>query len=215
MVRKGLIPGNKVENQVGVPRWVKNKVETKRGCLRGLTDTDGYIFVKKAQKSIRIGFQNHSLPLVEGFKELSESFNVQTGNVTSHLRISPSNQNELLRTYEILIAGKPGVSKFIHTIKPHKWENRADLIGLTLITLQDPQKRSIIEKELAKVYPDKIAHNTKEYRVLLISLCHKQGYKTDKKSKIIAIENALTNKSKRELSIDGKKVIDDLKKRWK
>lgn len=73
LVKKGLVPGDKVKNQVSIPQWINKRKEFPRGCLRGLTDTDGSIFIKKSQKSIRIGIQNHSKPLTENFKELCDS----------------------------------------------------------------------------------------------------------------------------------------------
>jgi len=39
LVSLGLIPGNKVKNQVGVPSWISDNFNYKVACLRGLMDT--------------------------------------------------------------------------------------------------------------------------------------------------------------------------------
>ncbi len=212
LIKKGLKPGNKVKNQVSIPHWIKIKNEYQRSGLRGLTDTDGSIFVKKAQKSIRIGFQNHSKSLVEDFKEICEYLDIKAGNMNSHLRANIERE-KLYRSYEVLIAGKSGVSKFLDIIKPKRWEYRAETIGLTLTSLKDPQKRKAIENELNNIYPDKKVHYMDEFKDLLKHLCENQGYNTNKESIIKAIEEALTNKNTGKLSIHGKNVIDDLKYR--
>ena len=40
----GLESGDKVENQIGVPKWIKEDEEFAKQCLRGLIDTDGTIY---------------------------------------------------------------------------------------------------------------------------------------------------------------------------
>jgi len=214
LVKKGLVPGNKVRNQVGTPLWIKKRKEYQIGILKGLVDTDGSIFVKKAQKSIRIGFQNHSQPLVKDFKEMCESLDIKTGEVTKYIRVDPKRKKNI-KQYDVLIAGKSEVSKFIDLVKPEKWKDRADLLGLKLISLEDPQKRKEIEKELINIYPDGRSHYTDDYKSLCKNLCKKQGYDINNQSIIQAIEDSLTNKNEKQISIQGKKVIDELKQRWK
>jgi len=214
LVKKGLVPGDKVKNQVGIPPWINKKKNFQIGVLKGLADTDGSIFVKKAQKSIRIGFQNHSQPLVEDFKEMCESLDIKTGKVTKYIR-TEQKKNKKFNQYDVLIAGKFEVSKFIDIVKPQKWEDRAELLGLTLVSLRDPQKRKNIERKLIKLYPDERTHYTEEYKNILKNLCKKQGYKVNNASVIQAIKNSLTNKHKNQINIQGEKLINDLKKRWR
>jgi len=214
LVKKGLIPGNKVENQISTAPWISKKEVYKIGNLRGNTDTDGSIFIKKAQKSIRIGFYNSSQPLVKNFKEMCESLNIRIGKVMTSLQTNPDHQERIHRRYEVLIAGKSGVSKFLDIIKPMRWEYRADLLGLTLVSLKNPEKREAIERDLYKAYPDKHVHYNDEYKELLKDLCKKEGYSVSNESIVRSIEDALTNKNTRELTVHGKRVIDDLKQKW-
>lgn len=70
LVDLGLIPGNKVKNQVRVPSWILDSFDYKVACLRGLMDTDGGVFThrykvnNKPYAYLNICFTNRSLPLL-------------------------------------------------------------------------------------------------------------------------------------------------------
>lgn len=70
-MRIGLKIGNKVKQQVGIPKWVLSKREYELACLRGLMDTDGGAFFHeykvngKSYKYLKIGFTNKSIPLIK------------------------------------------------------------------------------------------------------------------------------------------------------
>lgn len=44
LVNKGLKPGSKIRNAIGVPQWIFGKASYKRSVLRGLVDTDGSFY---------------------------------------------------------------------------------------------------------------------------------------------------------------------------
>lgn len=66
----GLKKGNKVKQQVDIPRWVKENRHYSIACLRGLIDTDGCIIIhqylskKKRYRYKKIGFTSRSEPLL-------------------------------------------------------------------------------------------------------------------------------------------------------
>lgn len=76
----GLKIGNKVKQQVDVPKWIKQVKKYRIACLKGLMDTDGGIFLHKYKVNGRtytyrkICFSNRSFPLLrfvfETLKEL-------------------------------------------------------------------------------------------------------------------------------------------------
>lgn len=76
LVKQGLMIGNKVRNQVGIPTWIKKKLEYQKACLRGLIDTDGsfychkYINGRREYRYLKLCFTNCSNPL------LNFSFNI-------------------------------------------------------------------------------------------------------------------------------------------
>lgn len=79
LVDKGLKAGNKVINQVGIPKWVGLKEEYKIACLRGLIDTDGSFYAYlhrvngKVYKNYALDFTNHSVSLLKDVKDILEN----------------------------------------------------------------------------------------------------------------------------------------------
>lgn len=65
----GLRRGNKVRQQVEVPKWIHNNKEYSKSCCRGLMDTDGCIAIHryyvggKRYFYKKLIFTNHSIPL--------------------------------------------------------------------------------------------------------------------------------------------------------
>jgi len=76
LLELGLISGNKVKNQVGVPSCVFSSENFIIRCLKGLFDTDGSIFLNKSRKSIYLSFSNGSMNLVEGFIKLCKKIGI-------------------------------------------------------------------------------------------------------------------------------------------
>jgi len=76
LIKKGLKPGDKVKNQVGIPKWIGSRRKYKIACLRGLMDTDGsfYSYLHrvngKVYKNYALDFTNHSLPLLQGVRDI-------------------------------------------------------------------------------------------------------------------------------------------------
>lgn len=70
LVSIGLRIGNKVKNQVGVPKWIERRSAYKIACMRGLMDTDGGIFLHRYKVTgkeyayQKLSFSNRSLPLL-------------------------------------------------------------------------------------------------------------------------------------------------------
>ncbi|MDD4894733.1 MAG: LAGLIDADG family homing endonuclease [Candidatus Omnitrophica bacterium] len=71
LISRGLKAGNKVENQVGVPRWVRKHPLYETACMRGLIDTDGGLYYHKYSVKgkvytyLKLGFGNRSKPLLQ------------------------------------------------------------------------------------------------------------------------------------------------------
>ena len=118
----GLISGNKVKNQVGVPGWIWENREFSRACLRGLMDTDGGVFKHtypvngKKYSYLKLCFSNRSLPLLkfvrDNFKKeqlipkmVLNDKNKQVwlyncGEVVDYLRIVGTHNLRLLKNLE-------------------------------------------------------------------------------------------------------------------
>lgn len=80
LLSKGLKKGSKVKHQVGVPDWIKNRIELSRSCLRGLIDTDGGVYYHSHKShgyqyfNIGLAFTNKSLPLLNFVKNTLLNF---------------------------------------------------------------------------------------------------------------------------------------------
>ena len=129
LINKGLKSGDKKENQVDVPKWIKKNKDFQKRGLRGLVDTDGSLHIHKHNKTLHISFNNASFPLVKGFKEMSNALNMEP------VKISPVKGKN---TYTTGMESKKEVSKFLDVIKPKKWEYRARTFGMVLISISDP-----------------------------------------------------------------------------
>lgn len=70
----GLPMGNKVKNQVEVPKWIRRKQAFINACIRGLMDTDGCFYVDRHQIkgklyfNAALNFTNRSIPLLSFLK---------------------------------------------------------------------------------------------------------------------------------------------------
>ncbi len=196
LIETGLEAGDKVENQVGVPKWIEVSNQNKIECTRGLVDTDGSIYIRNCQNAIGINFKNGSYPLVKDFKKMCESLDIKTQKIPKpKIYINPDT-GEKFKTFQVTIEDKSQITKFINTIQPKKWEYRAETLGLALLSHKDPAKRELIQRELKILYPDKKIHYTTEYEENLKNLCQKYGYEVNKEAIIESIKFSLHDKRK-------------------
>ncbi|MDD4083489.1 MAG: LAGLIDADG family homing endonuclease [Sphaerochaetaceae bacterium] len=111
----GFEMGNKVTNQVDMPKWIKENKIFSRECIRGLFDTDGcffnhnYYIKNKRYSYFKIAFTNASLPLV-----LSVSKTLI--NLGFNVRISKNKK-------DVLIEDSVCVSKYIKEIGSHNYKH--------------------------------------------------------------------------------------------
>ncbi|MFO7793595.1 MAG: LAGLIDADG family homing endonuclease [Candidatus Nanohaloarchaea archaeon] len=100
----GLESGNKTDNQVCVPGWIKENPEFRVRCLKGLVDTDGTVYERVPGDTV-IQFKNASQPLLDDFKEMCETEGISTskGGYRS-----------------VQVAANDEVDKFIRLIQPIK-----------------------------------------------------------------------------------------------
>ncbi len=67
----GLVKGDKIKNNVGIPNWIKEKEEYTKRCIRGLIDTDGCIYICKRERQRYVKFTNFNRRLLEEFRDLA------------------------------------------------------------------------------------------------------------------------------------------------
>lgn len=110
----GLRTGNKVENQVDIPCWIKKDKSLYISCIKGLFDTDGGTIKHKHTISNReylhfnLCFSNHSKPLLRSFQNCLQHMNIKS-SVNKHCVVI-YNTNGILRFFEIF---KPNNTKHL------------------------------------------------------------------------------------------------------
>lgn len=105
LLNLGLKRGDKIKNQLGIPKWIKLNNGYSKTCIRGLVDTDGCIFICKREKQKYVNFTNHNKQLFNDFKEV-------TRNLGYSFAKSNKTNTRLYRKEEVV--------KFINDIKPFK-----------------------------------------------------------------------------------------------
>lgn len=109
LISKGAVKGNKINNGIDVPFWIKNNSGYEKAFVRGLIDTDGCIYIHKhvvkgeLRKDIGLCFTNNSKNLI---KEVLEVF--KKNGVNSHVS-SKGNR--------IYLYGKKPIEKYLTILK--------------------------------------------------------------------------------------------------
>lgn len=162
---KGLLTGNKVENQINVPNWIKNNNYFLKRGIKGLIDTDGSIWVNSQTKSIHLGFRNASLPLVRDFKEMCESLKIKPQPKIGEVHKINKKSGKVHTGYQVKISSKYYVNRFLDIINPEKWkdQNRRSYIGNKLIILNS--RNEIKEKIFKQVEIDFPKKSDRRYSV--------------------------------------------------
>ena len=179
LVTKGLIPGDKVQNQIKIPRWIFKKKEFKIYCLKGLFDTDGSIFIDKNHKIINLNFTSASKPLVQDFFKICNLLNIQPSPKIIKRKVDESKENP---RFHLQIIAKDQVKRFLEIIDVEKLKDplRRLYLGTQLIYLNESNEIiDDIGKKIKKEYPRESERvYSKSYAVFLKQTCEDRlGYK--------------------------------------
>jgi intein/homing endonuclease len=111
----GLKNGNKVKNQVEVPKWIKENPDFSRSCIRGLIDTDGCIsrMSKRDSNLLRISFKSHNILMLLDVREMFLT-----------LGFHPS---KIINGNSIYLSRKKDVEKYINEIGFHNLKHKKRL----------------------------------------------------------------------------------------
>jgi len=101
----GLVIGNKVEQQMGVPDWIFEDEESMRSCVRGLMDTDGSVYLHRYKSGgidysyVKLTFSNHSRTLLNDMVTMLRAlaFSPVTDGET---KVTLNRQEEVIRYYD-------------------------------------------------------------------------------------------------------------------
>ncbi|MEK6888653.1 MAG: LAGLIDADG family homing endonuclease [Nanoarchaeota archaeon] len=98
---KGLKPGNKKKNNVGIPHWIKSNKKYLKKCIRGLFDTDGSVhYISKNNKNIRISYTSYIPKLLKDVSLALKKLNIQHSKIIKEKQIFISSKNSVQRFIE-------------------------------------------------------------------------------------------------------------------
>ena len=107
----GLVRGNKVKQQVDIPKWIKENRKFSQACIRGLIDTDGCFYTNsyyvngKKYSYFKIAFTSASLPLIQSVSKTLINFGINA-------RISKNHK-------DVRIEGQKSVYRYIKLVGTH------------------------------------------------------------------------------------------------
>ena len=109
-VKMGLRIGNKIQQGINIPKWIKNNNRYKIACLRGLIDTDGSIIIHKYRSRgkyytyKKIGFTSRSPFLLKSVSEILNGLNIK---------------HRFMKRYDIRIEAKENVKNYFKIVGTH------------------------------------------------------------------------------------------------
>ena len=112
LIEKGLKIGNKVRQQVAVPKWISKSELFMKYCMRGLLDTDGCFYVDKHKYKDKIylncgiNFTNRSLPILNFFRDNLVKFNYHPTQKTK-FSIFLRREEEIIRYFKEIGSSNP------------------------------------------------------------------------------------------------------------
>lgn len=122
LIKLGLKPGNKVRNQISVPKWIIGKRQYRIACLRGLMDTDGSLYMhrhiveNKGYIYPRINFSSCSKPLLKFVFDTLNELNCKARN--SYQNVLVDSLPAVRRYFEVAGTSNP---KFIKKFRNYSY----------------------------------------------------------------------------------------------
>lgn len=114
---KGFKPGNKIKNQLKIPKWIISKKNLLRCCIRGLYDTDGSVYKLTDQNSYQICFTNKNQQLLRDVRYSLLNLGVNCSKISKEKDIYITKKSELRRFLKLI-----GFSNNRHLKKVKMWK---------------------------------------------------------------------------------------------
>lgn len=111
LIKLGLKKGDKIKQQIDIPKWVLRDKKLKSACLRGLIDTDGsfYVDIHKIRNKYYfnpgIDFSTHSLPLFLSVKKILKDLNYHPTGEKEYIRLR--RESEIIRYFKEIGPNNP------------------------------------------------------------------------------------------------------------
>lgn len=108
----GLKVGNKIRQKIDMPIWIKNNLNHRIACLRGLVDTDGCVFnhryrIKgKSYSYKKLSFTSMSEPLLSSVQETLKQLDFHP-RLTARREVRLDSQKDMTRYFSIIGSHNP------------------------------------------------------------------------------------------------------------
>lgn len=117
LVDKGAVRGNKVLQQIDIPKWILSNTEFQKSFVRGLVDTDGCLYIhrhkvgNKMYKNIGFCFTNGSQRLIKSVASLLREFEIKPYIQGNNTRIYLYSSKAVLNYLSIFGSSNPRISQ--------------------------------------------------------------------------------------------------------
>ncbi len=149
--KTGLIPGDKVKNQVSVPEWILSDISYVKRGLKGLFDTDGSISISRKSQFF-LTFSNSSKNLINDFYFMCRRIGLK--KISNAIDIGHD-------TWRIAINDSYEIKQFLFLVKPEKFQEPYRRLWLALNIIYKRAPESIQKK--VREYSKKWKENNKKY----------------------------------------------------
>ncbi len=125
----GLVKGNKVQQQIDIPLWIKKNRQFSQACIRGLIDTDGCFYTNsyyshaKRYSYFKIAFTSASVPLINSVAKILIDFGIKA-------RISKNKKDVRIESnqYVLKYINEIGSHNSKHLQKIKEWKNKNNVL---------------------------------------------------------------------------------------
>lgn len=94
LLKQGLKAGNKIKNQIDIPKWIKKNKDFSKACVCGLVDTDGSLYChrykvnKKWYEYLKLDFTSCSKPLLRSVYAILTDLGIKSSLKGVHITVS-------------------------------------------------------------------------------------------------------------------------------
>lgn len=121
--KKEFPPGNKINNKLRIPNWVKQNKDYLRACLRGLYDTDGSVYKITNQNSHQFCFTNYNQGLLNDVRNGLLSLGINCSRISKEKDIYITKKEELRKFLKLI-----GFTNDRHLKKVRVWNLESPVV---------------------------------------------------------------------------------------
>ncbi len=115
LIEKGAVRGNKINQKIDIPRWIKGNFEYEKQFVRGLVDTDGCLFIHKhtvkgkLYKNIGFCFTSLSESLIDSVTAILRIAGVKPHVAPNKQRIYLYEESSVVKYLQIFGSSNPRI----------------------------------------------------------------------------------------------------------